>query len=511
MDIKKLSIEEKVAQMLCFAFHGTEMNDQIKTLVQDLKVGGLISFARNITSLTQIAKLNQEIQDLADIPLFIGIDQEGGPVRRILSEITPLPGAMLLASGSTADEVYKINYHVGKNLREVGFNVNFAPVADVNNNPLNPVINSRSYSDDPKVVSKLATKAALAMQDASIIPTIKHFPGHGDTVVDSHLGLPVVNKTKEELEQLEIYPFKQAIENNVQGVMLSHVLYPAFDSKYPASMSKEIVTGLLKENLGFKGLIVTDSLTMGAISKLFKIEEVITHSANAGVDVLIFCGKADLEEQKHIYNTFVKLVKEGKIPSARIDESVQKILEFKKQYNIKKEILVKNDKISFDNQEEIKFSEELYEKGITYVGKQKFKIFTHNEKVLIIFPKIRLYTLVDNENDDYQTLGKYLDFDEIVYDDDSDLALIANKSKQYERIIFCTFNVGSNDYQTRMFSLLDKSKTLGISLRSPYDYLHLKALENFILAYEPTPEALFAVSKILTGKASLSGKPPIKI
>lgn len=511
MNVNELTIEEKIGQMLCFAYHGTTMNSQIEYLINNLHIGGLISFARNITSIKQIAKLNSDIQEKSKIPLFLGLDQEGGVVRRVLSEITPLPGAMLLASGSSLEEVYEINNIVAKELKQIGFNMNFAPVADVNNNPLNPVINSRAYSDNPEIVAQYATYAALGIQDAKVIPTLKHFPGHGDTVIDSHLGLPVVSKTLEELEQIEMYPFQKAINANVKGIMLSHVMYKALDDKYPASMSKKIVTDLLKNKLGFTGLIVTDSLTMKAIANNYSIEEVILQSVNAGVDILIFCGQADLKEQIEIFNTFVRLVYEEKILLQRLNESVQKIFKFKQQFDIVKDKYKLVTNITFANEDNLNFALSLYEKGITYVGKEQFIPFKEDEKVIIIFPKVQLYTLVDNENDEYYTLGKYLPFKEIVYDEECDYAYIANVSKEFDRIIFCSYNVSERDYQSTLFSYLDKSKVVGVALRSPYDYLHLKGLTQFLLIYEPTAYALQTIKKVLMGEIIAKGKLPIKI
>lgn len=512
MKLSNMTIEEKVGQMLCLAYHGTELNEQIITLVEDLKVGGLIAFARNIVSPKQIHQLNIKAQGLAKIPLFLGLDQEGGSVRRVTSGITPLAGAMGLAAGSSSEDVAKISEIVGSELRLLGFNMNFAPVADVNNNPLNPVINSRSFSDDPNKVAEYSISAAKGFQNAKVIPTIKHFPGHGDTNVDSHLGLPIVKKEIDELIEIEINPFKQAISAGVDGVMLSHVMYTALDSKYPASLSYNITTKLLKEQLGFDGLVVTDSLTMGAISKLYTKEDVLINAVNAGVDLLIFCGKADLEEQKELYNLFVELVKEGRIPLLRIDESVQKILYYKNKYNVKNvnhSWLDVSKKIN--EKTNLQFSERLYNQSITYIGKESFIPLKSQEKVLILFPEIKLYTLVDNENDNYQTLGSFLDFDEVIYNIETSVIEISHLAKKYDTIIMCSYNVNKDDYQHRLFNAIDKSKIIGVSLRSPYDLIHLEGLQKYFCVYEPTTMALKSLKKVITGEISPRGKLPIKL
>ena len=195
-----LTLEEKVGQLLMFAFHGTEFNDQLLTQIEKLKVGGVIFFGRNIVTPAQVTKLTNEIQAHATIPLYIGVDQEGGTVQRIINGVTPFPGAMAISA--TQNSNYEVSRAVGDDLRKMGFNMNFAPVGDVNNNPNNPVINSRSYSDDPEVCAKYVIDGAKGFLDSGVIPTCKHFPGHGDTAVDSHIGLPVVDFDEERLNNV---------------------------------------------------------------------------------------------------------------------------------------------------------------------------------------------------------------------------------------------------------------------------------------------------------------------
>ena len=243
MNIKEMTLKEKIGQMLCLSFHGTEYNEQLKTLVEEYNVGTIIHFARNIVNLKQIYELNYNIHKNSKFPTFVGLDHEGGMVRRVMNEITYLPGAMALGN-ATDEELYTIYKQVGTELRNLGFNMNYMPTVDVNNNPLNPVINSRSYSDEPIMVAKKGIIAAKAMQDALMLPTPKHFPGHGDTNVDSHLGLPVVENTKEDLYNIELKPFQEMIKNNVDGIMVAHILYKNIDSVYPSSLSYEVRTKL---------------------------------------------------------------------------------------------------------------------------------------------------------------------------------------------------------------------------------------------------------------------------
>lgn len=506
MNAVELTLEQKVGQMLMFAFHGTEYNEQLEAFIKDFNLGGVVLFARNILSPSQVANLNKNIQANANIPLFISLDQEGGPVQRIIDGITPLPGAMALASANQ-EKIYEITNAVGHDLKRLGFNMNFAPVGDVNNNPFNPVINSRSYSDNPKVVAKCAIRAYRGFQDSDILPTIKHFPGHGNTNVDSHLGLPVVKNSKQEINTVELIPFIEAINDGIDGVMVSHILYEAYDKIYPATLSYQIITKLLKEELGFRGLICTDSLTMGAIYTKFSIEEILYYGINAGNDMLVFCGRADLNEQKFIYQTFVQLVRDGKIPMERINESVDKILKLKQKY-----CHLKIDLNAIRSHQSLSLANKLQDKSITLVKDNGLIPLKAKDKVLLIFPEIKLFSLVDNENQSYETLNKYLGVDEIIINQDlTDLSLFKSISNQYDIIIMATYNVISGDYQTKVYDCLDKEKLIVVSLRSPYDIHHLLGVQNYICIYEATKEALHSLSKALRGEIIFEGKLPINL
>lgn len=506
MNINALTIEQKVGQMLMFAFHGTEYNDQLNTFINELNLGGVICFARNIESVDQVSKLNRTIQSKSKVPMFISLDQEGGPVKRVISGITSLPGAMSLAS-TDRSKIYEITKAVGSDLKNLGFNINCAPVGDINNNPLNPVINSRSYSDDPKIVAKCSEAAFKGFQDGGILPTMKHFPGHGNTNVDSHIGLPVIELEKEEVEKTELVPFINAIDKGIDGIMMSHILFKAYDDKFPSSLSKKIINDLLIEQLGFKGLIVTDSLTMGAIYTRFSIEEIVYNGINAGNDILVFCGRADINEQRQIYNTFLELVKGGKISIERVNRSVEKILKLKEKY-VEKDINLADINLPINNI----LSKSLHEEAITLVKDNNLLPLKKEEKVLLIFPEIKLYSLVDNANQKYETLNKYINVEEIIINQDlNNLDEIIKTMPNYDKIILATYNINKDDYQTKVFNILDKDKVIVISMRSPYDILHLNGVRSYVCAYELTKESLEALARCLYGELEFKGKLPIII
>lgn len=508
---KKMTLEEKIGQMLCFAFHGTTYNDQLKTLIEDYHIGNIIHFARNIEDLKQTYLLNKAMHDHSKYPLFIGLDHEGGMVRRVMNDITYLPGAMALGN-ATDEELYDIYYSVGCELRKLGFNMNFMPSVDVNNNPSNPVINSRSYSDEPIMVAKRGNIAALAMEEALVLPTPKHFPGHGNTAVDSHVGLPIVDSTMEELNEVELVPFKEIIKNNIDGVMVSHILYKKIDDKYPSSISHKVITNLLKEEMGFKGLVITDSLTMSAIYNNYKIKDIVELGINAGNDIIMFCGKADLEEQKEIINSFISLVNEGKIKMERINESVLKILKLKEKYQIKlgnNYLDNKYIKENFNLKNELSLA--LTRRSITKVIDSPLLPLTENDKILSIFPKIELASLVDNLTNNVTTLGTLLKCDEIIYDENTnDFKKIVQNIQKYDKILLATYNTKKDSVATKLFELLDKDKVICISLRSPYDVLLMNGCKCDVCTFDCTKESIDALVLALVSN-TFSIKLPIKI
>ncbi len=508
INVNKITLEEKIAQLLMFAFHGQEYNDQIDYLVKNLKIGGLIYFSRNFTNKEISYQLNKKIQAEAKIPLFLSLDQEGGIVQRIIKDMTPFPGAMAVSASQESN--YELCYAVGRDLKKMGFNMNFAPVADVNNNPLNPVINSRSYSDDQVVCGEYVINAAKGFQDAQVIPTAKHFPGHGDTSVDSHVSLPKVDKSLDKLEKTEFVPFEMAIKSGIEGIMVSHILYPAIDSKYPATLSKNIITNVLKEKMGFEGLIVTDSLTMGAIYNNYSPNEIVRLACNAGIDLLVFCGKADLEEQKNIFRGFVEEVKKGNIPMERIDESFNKIIKYKEKY------ILNSSNDSKKDIDGIKIGKDISHKSITLVKDDS--LLPIKDKILVIFPKIKVFSLVDNDNQEYDTLGKILNenkiaCDEVIYEENEDIIKkIIDNNKKYDKIILATYNVRKNDYQEKLWEGLKtiRAKIIVVSMRSPYDIMYLEGVKTYICIYETSTLAFNSLAKCLL-ENKFYGKLPVKL
>ena len=365
--VSSMSLRDKVTQMLMVDFRKwgetrssatdfTVMNEEVRKIVEDYNFGAVIYFANNIQETEQSYNLSQEFQAAATkdggIPLIISADQEGGSVYRLGSG-TALPGNMALGATYTSNGTkyaYEAGKIIGSELSVLGINTALAPVVDVNNNPNNPVIGLRSYSDDASIVGELASAVIAGMAEYNVIGCAKHFPGHGDTSTDSHYGLPIVDKPLSVLLENELKPYQVAIDQNIEMIMTAHILYPQLENdtivsnktgeaeSLPATMSDDIITGLLKEEMGFEGIVCTDAMNMAGISSNWDQIQSIIIAINAGIDMIcmpctLYC-QDDLANLDTIIENVVATVETGAIPMARIDDAVTRILTVKKNRGI---------------------------------------------------------------------------------------------------------------------------------------------------------------------------------
>lgn len=328
--LDSMTLEEKIGQMILSGFSGSSIDEELKSLIKEEKVGGLILFKRNIQTSSDLKVLIQNINDINEnIPLFISIDEEGGRVTR-LPESEDFPS--VLEIGNTEDEKYSYEQGrlLGKTLKEYGINMDHAPVLDIYSNPQNTVIGDRAFGSNDEIVSKMGIAMMNGIKDEGIIPTVKHFPGHGDTEVDSHVGLPIVNKTLEELMEFEFVPFKEAIDNECDVIMVSHIVLNKIDSKNPATLSKSVISDVLREKLSFNKVIMTDDMNMSAITNTINVEDASVESIKAGCDIILIGSGGN-----YVKSTIEKIkesIEKGEITENRIDESVYRILELKQNY-----------------------------------------------------------------------------------------------------------------------------------------------------------------------------------
>jgi len=348
--LAQLTLEEKIGQMMMPDFrraqgkNGTALSPGIAETIQQHHIGGVILFRENVGTTEQTIRLVHEYQQAAQkYGLLVAIDQEGGVVSRLQSG-TDLPGNMALGAARSRALAWRAGDVIGSELASLGINTNFAPDLDVNNNPDNPVIGVRSFGEDPQLVGDLGVAYMRGLQHNGIIATVKHFPGHGDTAVDSHLGLPQVPYGLERLANLELIPFRQAIAAGADAIMTAHVTYPKLEAAtvpsqkdgsniaLPATLSPVIISGLIREKLGFDGVIFTDAMNMQAISDHFGQTDAAIRAIQAGVDIVLM--PLELEQ---VIQGVADAVRQGEIPEARIDQSLRRILTLKIKRGILKE------------------------------------------------------------------------------------------------------------------------------------------------------------------------------
>ena len=320
-------------QMLMSGFEGTTLNAETEDLIRNHHVGGLILFSRNYENPGQLHALVRDLQGVAaststGLPLFISVDQEGGRVARLTKPFTKYPPLCCLGHAQSESLAYRFGQSLASELADVGINMDYAPVLDVHTNPDNPIIGDRAIASDPETVAKLANSFIKGFRDKGMIPVGKHFPGHGDTHVDSHLDLPTVKRDAATLESVELVPFRETIAQGLEVIMTAHVIYTAWDAKNTATFSKTILQDILRQKLGFQGIIMSDDLEMKAVEKYFPLDAFPRMGVEAGVDIFLICNS--VEKIKTLHDQLIQDVDNGTIPIAPIKQSVERILHLKK-------------------------------------------------------------------------------------------------------------------------------------------------------------------------------------
>jgi beta-N-acetylhexosaminidase len=337
-----MTLAQKAGQVLCAGFDGSELTPPLAALIGELHLGGLVYFERNVASRPALARLSAAVQQAArqsgQPALLIAIDQEGGRVTRLRAAkgFSEFASPQEVAARGGPEAVRAVAAAMAAELLEVGINMNLAPVLDTcGSSPANPVINTRSFGSDPHLVAACGVAFIQALQEAGVMAVGKHFPGHGDTTVDSHIALPVVAHGRARLEAVEFVPFQAALAAGVAGIMSAHVYFPAIEptANTPATLSRRVMTDLLRGELGYRGLLLTDSLEMGALaSSGYPAPLAAAHALAAGADLLLFNTDADTLWQARA--TIVRWIEAGQLELARLDEAVLRVLATKQRFSL---------------------------------------------------------------------------------------------------------------------------------------------------------------------------------
>jgi len=546
------SLKAKIGQLVMCGFEGSEPTEGILELIREYALGGIIYFRRNVGTAEQTARLSARLREAAgrvtDVPLWIAVDQEGGMVARIDRGVTVMPGNMALGAAREPSFAYRTAHASGADLLRMGINMNLAPCLDVNCNPANPVIGVRSYGERPELVGELGAAAIRGFQEAGVAACAKHFPGHGDTEADSHRELPIVPHGRERLAAVELAPFRRAIAEGVDAIMTAHVLFPAYDdSGVPATISERILGGLLRRELGYDGVIVTDCLEMNAISETVGIGRGAVMAVKAGADVVLVSHR--LDRQREALEALIAAVESGELDEARIDESVRRIVSMKARRRVGAATIaaggaaaatapagegtdggaaVSGDAAALGDAavgslEADAVAREAYAGSVTLVKQDDGALpLKRDVPTLAIWPEVRLGTEVDEVIDHSLTLagavGRYVkDVEELVIGiepTDDEIAAVLAAAAGRPQIIAGTYNASFSPGQIALVRALmarGDCTVIAVSLRNPYDLLAFPDVHAYASCYENRPLALEALAAVLAGEAPARGKLPVSL
>jgi beta-N-acetylhexosaminidase len=323
------SIRRDIGQLLIGALPATTIPAEMRSLAREFGLGGVTLFARNIEAPEQVAELAYDLQSLStELPLWVAVDQEGGRVARLRAPFTEWPPMAVLGRSGDADLAYRFAAALASELRAVGISLDYAPVLDIHTNPRNPVIGDRALAETADAVARLGAAIVRGLQENGMAACGKHFPGHGDTSVDSHLDLPVVEHPPDRLRRVEFVPFREAIRAGVATIMTAHILVPSLDEEKPATLSRRVVYDLLRDELNFEGVILSDDLEMKALAKSYSVAEAAVQAILAGCDAVLICRalsddrSRDIEVQAVALEALVHAVEDGTIPYKRLEDAL---------------------------------------------------------------------------------------------------------------------------------------------------------------------------------------------
>ncbi len=514
-----LNRDQRIAQLLMVAAYSnrdsTHVNE-INYLINNYGIGGLIFFQGGPM---REALLTNHYQSISNVPLLIGIDGEWGLAMRLDSTIR-FPRQMTLSAMKDESMIYKMGEEIARECRRLGIHTNFSPVADVNNNLQNPVIGSRSFSDDKMTVTKNAAVYMKALQDHRILATGKHFPGHGDTDTDSHLALPTIRNSKEEMDSLELYPFRQLIQEGLGGMMVAHLRVPAYDTipDNPSTLSKSIVTGLLKEQMGFKGIVFTDALNMKGVSACYRPGVLDKLALLAGNDVMLFS-----EDVHKAVDEIHLAVENCEITQEEIDERVKKILMLKYWVGLNafQPVDTANLINDLNTPYALHLQQQLYEKSLTLLSNKDSLIPLRNIESL----RIASVVVGDVKNNSFQRqLGMYAPVDCYAVEKDAPLSVFEAMEKflvNYDLVILSLHNTtmnaqkdfGITESASRfMKSILNEYKTVFVDFGNAYTLSKIESLARaraLVLGYEDMPVSQNLAAQLLFGGIQAQGKIPV--
>ena len=515
-------LRHQIGQMIIAGFPSLEVDDQARALVSDYQVGNFILFARNMKTADQVAKMCAGLSDMTfekiGLAPFISADQEGGLVSRITDGAALFPGALALAAGAKEDEIRQVGKNCGEMLRAMGINVNFAPVLDVNIEPLNPIIGIRSFGDDPQRVADLGCAMAEGMVEGGVIATLKHYPGHGNVATDSHLDLPTNETDPDVLEKTEFLPFKQAFDRGAPAIMSCHIRFPKIDPELPATLSPVILTEMLRKKQGFQGLVFTDCMEMDAIQKGWGTAEGAVLAVLAGCDVL--CISHHIEAVKAACDAIYEAVQSGRIPRTRIQETYDRIVAAKTRMGLthKQDICPEKAEELVHTPEKVALHKRLSRSSITLISGDG-DLVKNAKAPLFLSPVTKASTGVEDAEHNGLSFaylaskalgGSFMDIDR--EPDEAQREQILQAAKGHDLVVLAVQNARFRPGMLQLIEELGEQdcKLALVLLAGPWDVSYIAGADAVIGVYEYTPLAVAStVDALKTG--DYLGKLPVKL
>ena len=524
--IASMTLEQKVGQMFVVGFSGTEISSDLIKAIEKYHFGNVIYMGANCTDYTTLAKMSNDIQTKMitenGVGAFITTDQEGGTVARIKEGGTHFISNMAMGATNDYYNTYLEGVTCGLELRNYGINVDFAPVLDVNNNPDNPVIGVRSYSDNPLKVSLYGKNMYLGLASSNVMGTCKHFPGHGNTSTDSHYGLPTITTAMNELYQTELAPYISSIANGIDAIMTTHIIFTAIDEAYPATLSYKVLTELLREELGFDGVIFTDGMEMGAVTNNFGgYDKTGVLAIKAGADVLTYTTTSNPIKA---YNGIMTALKSGELTEERINESLTRILLKKLKYGIISDPFAKGKDISDLLAEHEVLNNTFATSALTMV-RGEFNGLDSNKRTLVISPTTS-NSLGEGLNSN--SLGAFVTKNLTDKGYDIEYVNVSNNitSKErttvlsiidnFDQIVLAFSNIKKNNYSNTISFVKEicalNKEVLVIGLDSPYDINAYKdSVKNYLNVYGYQKASVVAITRLLSGEAEANGVSSVEL
>jgi beta-N-acetylhexosaminidase len=500
-----MSLEQKVAQLFVMSFYGAALNEADLALLRQWQVGAVVLLPSNIENPSQLTRLSNSIQSTllenAAVPAFIAVDQEGGIIAHLDEGFTRWPVPSLLTATQNPKLAYQFGQALADEMLAVGINMNLAPIADLHTNRVNPIIGRRSFGSDAELVAPIITAVVEGMQANGVMATVKHFPGHGDTASDSHLGLPELSYNEFDLASRELVPFAAAIDAEVGSVMVAHIYFPAIDdSMIPASFSSNIITGILRDDMGYDGIVITDALDMDSIDTVYSPSESAIMAIKAGNDFVLLGAHVSQNSQAGAMQAVVDAVRAGEIPESRIDESVTRILLAKERFGLFNWQPL--DPGSAESRIDIASHEALIEtifaEGITLV-RDEAELVPLSGNVAMIYPATHPRLWMECQQANWSPLGVTL------YPSLEEIASASQIASRADTVLVFTENADENSQQQALVTTLPAEKTVVVALWSPYDLLYLPHVSSYLLTYSPLSELYRPLCAILRGDIPANG------